>query len=276
MISNEIKNIIKIYWGKYNIYIANIPPIEEIYSEQKEDSWAHFSVEDLYNRRYIFYVNEKLKNYPNELIEQVLFHEFTHLSDSIQFLSYDFNDFKALMSIYSETHAATIMMDRLLMTQKQKPYTLEQNVVYNVKLTLQSFMNQTQTRLINEFTFSDPKCKLFYNRKYFYYFVGYLISLKEHDILYEYNFDCLDIEFKNLFIDIIDFFLNKKHNIKMMIEYENLLYALSVSKLKEKLLPKREDYNTFSNKKYDSTAIYKIPKNKKQKKTLFKIFKKNN
>ena len=124
MVSEKLKTKILLIWNKYND-ISQIPKIKKILPSFKNNSWAFFSNEDLYNQNYKLYINEKIENQPDELIEFVLFHEFTHIADSINFLTYSFDDFQKLMTICSEVHASEILMDRLLLTQIQKPYSLE-------------------------------------------------------------------------------------------------------------------------------------------------------
>ena len=193
-------------------------------------------INDLYNKRYILYVNNYINSQPKELVEQIIFHEFTHVYDSLIFIKYEVTDFKKLMNIYSETHASEIMMDKLIKTQKVKPYSLNGLVTYNICLPLESFMNQTYDFLKQEFIFNKTNIlQCGYNYKKFYYYVGYIISLHKNNINYMYNFDDIDKDLADLFYIIIKSFLSHNYDVNSLIQYEDSLKELVLYKIKENM-----------------------------------------
>lgn len=242
MISEKFKTKINLIWNKYN-NIYPIPQIERIAISYKDNSWAHFSYEDLYDQYYKIYVNEKLENQNDKMIEFVLFHEFTHLSDSIKFLKFSFEDFQKLMTIYSEVHASEILMEQILLTQNQKPYSLEKYITYNVKITLKDFMNQVLNDLENEFTYTNDLIFPYnFNRKKFYYFVGYLVALKKNNINYDFYFSNIDSMLSEVFYETILIFTDdeSRNDYDLLIEYEDTIHETTLNIIKKHLgLPQK-------------------------------------
>lgn len=234
MITEDFKNQIRILRDKYINMHAYIP--EPIITYTFNDKhWAKFKIEELYAEEYILYINPILENQSDELIEQVIFHEFTHLADSLELKNYDIKTFKCLMNIYSETHASEILMDTLLQTQT-KPYSLNKEVIYNVRLTLSSFMYQTLNNLEKSFMFKgvlDVTQNM--NYKKFYYFIGYLISLKKNGIYFSYQFKSIDQNLSKLFNKIIKSFLDNDYNNELLIQYENDMVSLILENTKKML-----------------------------------------
>lgn len=235
MISKKLNILISSLWGKYNNEIANIPKIDNIYLSTNKKTWCKFSTDDFYEQKYIMYINTDIEDQRDELIEQIMFHEFTHIYDSLNFIKYDKETFKKLMNIYSETHASEVMMDRLILTQNSTPYSLNSFVICNVRLSLKSYMEQTYKSLKDEFTFNRNSVLNKYNYKNFYYFLGYVISLRKNNIIYEYNFNEFDKRLSDLFYMISNSFLSNDYDIELLVEYENSLKLLVLYIIKENM-----------------------------------------
>ena len=125
-------------------------------------------------------------------------------------------------------------MDELLKTQKEHPYSLEQEVTYNVVLPLKDFMRQTLNKLENEFVFEKENIgNRRFNYKRFYYFVGYVISLKKHDIEYNVSFKKIDVQLAKLFVEVIDRFIEDNYDDEILIQCENQIVELILYKIKE-------------------------------------------
>ncbi|MCD8324719.1 MAG: hypothetical protein LUC32_07220 [Clostridiales bacterium] len=189
---------------KYNDEVAQIPQIEGVMFTDKS-AWAQFLTADLQNQKYILYIDKEMLSKNVDFIEQILFHEFTHLADSQTCLQMQSNDFKAYMSIFSETHASEVQMDRMLLTEKERPFSLEQEVTHAGILTLDSFMSQTKKHLVEEFSFPEGrinKTNLRFDSKELYYYVGYAVSLKKHGINYEVDFTGVPECFQEIFAKI--------------------------------------------------------------------------
>lgn len=55
------------------------------------------------------------------------------------------------MFIFSEIHASEIQMDKMLTTQDKKPYSLNQDVIFDGVLSLKAFMDQSALHVKDQF-----------------------------------------------------------------------------------------------------------------------------
>ncbi len=228
MISEYMELLIKFEHLKYNKEVCKIPKLQSIIPVHNFKAWAEFKSEDLYNSKYILYIDDKLEDKPDEFIDQILFHEFTHIVDSRRFLKFDLEKFQNMMNIYSEIHASQIQMNRLIKTEKSKPYSLDQEVIHGGILTLRSFMDQTYNRLKKEFSVPNVpfnKSNLRLNLKELYYYVGYSKSLKNNNIIYNQNFSEINI-FGNEFEKLYNYVLTEKVDSNILYEYDRNLTKL--------------------------------------------------
>lgn len=188
-ISTYLKTLTNITWILYNDNICNIPEIKDIKIIQEGNVMGQFLIDDLYNQNYILYLSEEMEVAPDEYVKEILFHEFTHLADSTLFLEYSIKEFKDLMSIYSEIHASEIQMDKILSTIENPSPTLKRVISYKA-VTLKNFLDRALKDLKQEFaplknkTDAIERCDF----AYIYYFIGYLKSLKNHNIKYHHNY----------------------------------------------------------------------------------------
>jgi len=94
-----------------------LPTIQYMIHSQDEENltyWGKFISEDLYNKIYTLHISDKLLTKEILFQESILFHEFTHLYDSLFLLNYPIDDFKTVMKYYSEYHAEKIKLMKLL------------------------------------------------------------------------------------------------------------------------------------------------------------------
>lgn len=107
----QVRQIREQYQKRYDI---SIPQIQKIIIQKNDNIWAKFQANDLYNKKYKLYINTNLLKMNKKFIKQILFHEFTHLRDSALFLNRDIEEYKNIMSSYSEFHASECeMIERL-------------------------------------------------------------------------------------------------------------------------------------------------------------------
>lgn len=107
----KIKEVYKEYQGVFN-------DIE--YPELNEDNYIYvhdvdflfeFKSTELYEQNYKMYINTEALIFPDQYVEGLLFHEFTHLYDAIKLRNNpNYND---IMCTYSEIHASYVMMQKL-------------------------------------------------------------------------------------------------------------------------------------------------------------------
>lgn len=187
-VSKRLKTFIKLTWTKYNNNICNIPQIKGIKIMSEEDIAGQFLFDDLYNKNYILYLSGDMEVAPDDYIEEILFHEFTHLADSVLFLEYEIEKFTTIMSMYSEIHASEIQMNKILSTI-ENPSNIRQIIPYK-SVTLKKYLNKKLKELKKEFAPLKSKTDVTERCNFIYicYFIGYLKSLKKHNIKYPHNY----------------------------------------------------------------------------------------
>lgn len=211
MLNERVDKIIKSTYKRYCEFIDNIPEIDEIKIMDGNYADMQFLPEDLYNQKYILYINQSVENEMVQFIENILWHEFTHISDSITLRKYEYEKFKNIMMIYSEIHAAEIQMNHMLRTQDMPPYTLDKSIEHGGFITLGKYMDTSLDHAIENFILPpwivlpfDDIC----DSKNLYYFIGYLKSLRENSIEYEYNYSEINEQYINLFNELTGYILN--------------------------------------------------------------------
>lgn len=108
------------YYSKYKTFVNDnsLPKlIVKFHNGKNEniDYLAQMEAEDLYNQRYILHFDYMLfAIMDNTEIASILFHEFTHLTDSLSLRVLPYAKFKTVMQLYSEIHAYEIELGRAL------------------------------------------------------------------------------------------------------------------------------------------------------------------
>lgn len=179
-----IQEIYKKYQIRYSISLHRIQKI--IYVSNK-DSWAYFKTEDLYNKRYVLYVNPQLLNNGKRFIKQLLFHEFTHLTDSLLFTDKTLKEFKYLMTSYSEFHASKREMIERIEQTNEKNITLQTKVAYMITSTIEDEMKlafEVMMKDLHRMYTSKWSEDFHFDTKSIYYFFGYISALKKFSINY--------------------------------------------------------------------------------------------
>ena len=181
-----IQEMYKKYQAKYNL---SLPSIDKICYVKDVDFWARFNSDDLYNKKYVLYVDANLLDQNKKFIKQILFHEFTHLSDSLDYLSYSIDDFKRIMTSYSEFNASKREMVERLEEVSDESISLQTEITHAGILTINSFMKQSYEFMIKDLKKMYDNNDLhdfFYDTSHIYYFYGYLSALHQFGIEYFY------------------------------------------------------------------------------------------
>lgn len=184
----------QLYLKYQNKYTLNLPKIKHIKYVNSNDFWARFNTNDLYNKIYILYICRDLLNKNNQFIRQILFHEFTHLADSLKFISTPLEEFKNIMASYSEFHASKREMRERLEEINANDISLQAIIMHADLITIDSFMEQTFKFMIddlNKMSENSNVNNLFYNARHIYYFFGISNALKEFGL--EYNFKSYNV-----------------------------------------------------------------------------------
>lgn len=264
MLDERVDKIIKSTYKRYCKYISIIPEITEIETISGNYAEIQFDTKSLYEKGYILKVNESINNENDQFIENILWHEFTHVADSLLFNKYEYEDYKHIMYIYSEIHAAELQMNHMLATQIERPCTLEQNIEHKGIITLQKYMDTSLCHILDQFklplwhTFlSDDIC----DAREVYYFIGYLKSLKGHSIDYEYNYSGIDERYILLFKEITEYVLNsQEYDYKQFISLDKQMDKLIIDLISEhnqeiESQLKKEEANQVRCPKCGSTQI---------------------
>lgn len=220
MITEELKEIINLLYKKYVYLVQDLPQINLIKESSDLSCEAQFSVDDLYSKKYILYVDPDIEQECLQFKENILFHEFTHMADSIKYSYLSPKDFQDFMFIYSEVHASEIQMNCMLATQENKPYSLDQQIIHKGYISLRKWMNQTLDHVAEEFALPDTGMPLssLYDLRDLFYFIGYLKSLQKNNISYNYDYSRIP-HLKEAFDEITELMLNEQVNPTIIISY---------------------------------------------------------
>lgn len=250
MFDERIDKIIKSTHKSYCKYVSIIPEITKIETISGNYAEMQFDAKSLYEKNYILKVNESINDENEQFIENILWHEFTHVADSILFNEYEYEDYKHIMYIYSEIHAAELQMNNMLATQMERPCSLEQDIENKGIITLQKYMDTSLHHALDQFKLpvwyiflSDNIC----DAREIYYFIGYLKSLKSHSINYEYSYSDIDERYNSLFKEITEYVLNNqeydyKHFISLDKQMDKLIIELATEHNQE-IVPQTQQSN---------------------------------
>lgn len=216
----ENKSIITETYKDFQLHHnIQLPMLNEVKFVKEDSFWARFQSQELYNKKYILYVNEELFQKNNYFIEQTLYHEFTHLMDSLKFLSYDSDNFKKVMISYSEFHASEIEMLKRL-EQVEGDISLQSEIYHVGILSIQYFMTQSFEHLLKdlELMSNNSNIKNFYfNTNKLFYFFGYISALKQYKIDYDFNIYKVPSLFLNVCIKLNSMIINNLYSIDDII-----------------------------------------------------------
>ena len=231
-----IQQVYRTYQKKYNLSLPKITSIKYVNSK---NFWAQFLSEDLYNQKYILYIDNSLLVRNKKFIKQTLFHEFTHLSDSLNFLNNNYEEFKIIMISYSEFHASKREMIERIEEVEENNVNLQTNITHEGILTIQSFMDQTFVHMKNDLEKMSKNKSLehfFYETNNIYYFYGYVSALQKFNIAYNINVHELNIIFYTNIFEIQNNLLQKDIDIKNLVALhtkliENIQNLYTINKM---------------------------------------------
>lgn len=237
---------IKLSWLKFCKEYGEIPKVQEIkIVDNSYMALAYFLTEDLYNNKPILYVKEVMFDYPEESIEAILFHEFTHLQDSLNFNKFKNDDYMNIMQSYSEFHGAYIQMKQMLSNKDYSIKDENSTILHNDgELSIISFMEQTFNHFISDFN-SMAHYNIetsFFETINLYYLIGYSQALKESNIDYIFRF--YEITEPSVMLSckkIYDTLMEGNISIeKVLDEYKELIISIKKTAM----------FNLLTNKKF--------------------------
>lgn len=230
---NDKKAIYKLL-EEYKQLYYDIPSLDSVeYITGEIDAYAQFNAEELYNQKYILYIHPDLfsmgnKDMKNKMPRQILFHEFTHIYDSLLLLNYELLSFKKIMCSYSEIHAREIENRELILTQNP-PYSLNKIAVgMKGNKTLEEYVDRSIGELCEQFMPSDEiitsKTDI-YDYRELYSVIGKLRALNYFNINYDYSLiNMITNSFLNIINEIIQYGLNLNiEDAKIFMELQDKL-----------------------------------------------------
>ena len=237
----SFRKILNDFIDEYSQKIYPIPNIQDIQLISDDKIGGCFHANDLYNRKYILYLNENYMQRDTISLKPLLFHELTHLYDSIELSKYDYNKYLYLMQIYSEVHASEIEMNVML----ENIEDIDVNtIIPRHNMSIYQYLMYELKIVGNEFILTDGpilKDQLKLEHKTLYYFIGYLRSIKNHQIECEIKYNPkIPSQLLEVMNKITDYYLNNN-----LVDYE-ILYSYEdefIRITKEIIIKHREQYN---------------------------------
>ena len=167
-------------------------------------------------------------------IKQNLFHEFTHLTDSLDFLDKNFKEFKNVMCSYSEFHSAKREMVERIEEIEDDNITLDSQVEYeDGKRTIKDIIDidfNLMEEDLDMMSKNNDEDNFFYRTNRIYYFYGHISTLNSFNINYNINLNNIPECFREQILVVQDSLLNDN------IEIDNILK--SYLDLQEKIMYK--------------------------------------
>lgn len=201
----------KIYIKYQTEHKISLPTLQQIKRLDLVNCYAMVLSEDLFCKNYILNIDRKLFNSNDCFLEQVLYHEFTHLLDSLHFLEYPYKKFTNLMTSYSEFHAAKIEMMKRIKQSEDNTISLESEIIYGYGvLTIESFMEQSFRKLVNAFikNSNTNSSELYFETNPLYYHLGRISALNEIGIRYSFPYYEIEPSFLMSCKDIHEYLLS--------------------------------------------------------------------
>lgn len=212
MYISDIKDIYQKYQRKFPDIVY--PELDEKnYIVSKRNSYFfRLLATDLYKGNVILYIDKSVFELEDSEIESILFHEFTHIYDSVKFRdTKSITDFKEIMSSYSEIHAQHIYLKSKVNFIKN--LQLQNKIrIHKKEFTIQEYF-ENRVRFVNEkgiFEFCNQSSKFFSNNLMLMYFIGDYMFIQETRVPISLN---IKSPFKDEIMHIIKNYPSNPNNI---------------------------------------------------------------
>ena len=244
---NAKKTVYKTLDEYNNIFNTNLKLDDVVFIKDPNflDSACIKADEIYYNHKYILNLRQSLFDRDEHFSKAILFHEFTHMCDTVLFMDYPELQHKELMKIYSETHATEIETDIILAYQK-KPYSLDKDIWYTDRFPLREYLKISLNVVKDMFTLPDGilnEQNAPFDYFELYYYIGKIRSINKHGLNYYIDYQkelsTVNEPFPDLLIEIINYCVNSD-----MKDYDRLI------KLQEKLTNTIRQFIDDRNSKY--------------------------
>lgn len=224
------------------------------------DYLAQMEAEDLYNQRYILHFDYMLfAIMDNTEIASILFHEFTHLTDSLSLRVLPYAKFKIVMQLYSEIHAYEIELGRALDLQNLN--NINFNTVfkhYDKEITLGDFIQKNSTvcskTLSNAVANCNPETIISDLRKVSRYIANIAFVRKYINPEYTVNYiEIIPEIFRKDIITIAESYLSDSFRPQVFIQSYN-----SIEELYYTMMIRKKLRNSFSQNQLTDDDLEKL------------------
>lgn len=172
---------------KYNKYTSyNLPLLQNVEHDESTTYYGEIRKDEILSGNFTIHLSNSIYECTEEFQKSVLWHEFTHIYDILQYKEYPQKDLEGIMKSYSEAHAESIQLRYLLhMTPKQ---ILNQGVRYvnyktgkeSLSVITSEYINMSIQSLTNfQISKSPQDFNSFTNN--FFYFCGYMLLWKREN-----------------------------------------------------------------------------------------------
>lgn len=213
---------------QYNKECYPTPKIDDIKFVHDNNSWGELDISNLYNHKYVLELYPGMFMLNKYFVNQIMYHEFTHIYDSTKFQHLDLASFNDIMQIYSEIHSSEIENRELILTQNA-PYSLDKVVVgMKGNKTLKEYIDRAIGELCEQFMPSGelitPETDV-YDYRELYSVLGKLRALNYFNIDYDYSLiNIITNPFLNIINEIIKYGLNLNiEDAKIFMELQDKL-----------------------------------------------------
>lgn len=240
MNKKRVEDIIinKVYTEFQKEHNISLPAIQQIKRISGTNSDANVISEQLYNKKYILNIDSQLMSKNDVQIYTKLYHEFTHIMDSILFLDYEYSSFVRIMNSYSETHASEIETKKRFFYSDDIVNQQSYIAINDILVTIEEYMQKGFGHVLNDFAKMSKATKndMFFETNSLYYYIGRIKALKTCGVNFNFDYDkiCQDFmmpckkAYETLMSDNVDFRIVINDYISIEEAYKNCVVTNSI------------------------------------------------
>lgn len=207
----------KIYIEYQREYNVELPALRQI--KRSKGSDGSVVAEELYKKKYILSIDSQLMNSNDVRIYSVLYHEFTHIKDSILLSKYSYDKYRNLMNSYSEFHATTIETEKRLTYSDnlQDKYSyITTNNGYMVQI--EEYVQKSFNHVVNDYKkmIESTVQTIYFDPVSLFYHIGKLKAFKNINIYIPFEFEKICPEFRNVCEKMYKICMEDKINLEIV------------------------------------------------------------
>lgn len=177
----KVLDIFSLYLEYQKEYPRNDYPelsVDNLVYVHDVDFWFQFNSSKLYDDQYELQVNMEAFALNDTYLRSILYHEFTHIYDSLTFKNKPMDEYEKIMSHYSEIHASYIEMRKRIRKISHSLYMQDEKNEILIHIYLQKEYSTVKTTWSNYIEYNPET--ITDKMKRLCYFVGHYKYLKDH------------------------------------------------------------------------------------------------